>query len=152
MANHLIKQLIDRYQNVYLFAMKNISNIVSDQGLDLTLEQFAVLKQLHKYGDLRPSELADCCGVNKSAMTAKIDRLYARGLVERIRDDNDRRSVYIKITEAGELIYLKGEERIESFVGSYLEELTQDEFETFLSLYEKITAIIDKKVKGEQTK
>ncbi|PLR81406.1 MarR family transcriptional regulator [Bacillus canaveralius] len=149
MDKQSLEILIKRYEDVYLFATKSISALISEQVLEeLSLEQFAVLRNLHLKGTLKSSELAEYCGVNKSAMTAKIDRLEARQLVERIRDEEDRRNVYINITDEGRKIYLKGEEKIENFVASYLQELTHEELDSFITIYEKINTIIEKRRGG----
>jgi DNA-binding MarR family transcriptional regulator len=45
--------------------------------------------------------LATATGLRPAATTALIDRLEARGLVERVRDESDRRRVLVRMTEAG---------------------------------------------------
>lgn len=45
--------------------------------------------------------LATATGLRPAATTALLDRLEARGLVERFRDDDDRRRVLVRMTEEG---------------------------------------------------
>ncbi len=45
--------------------------------------------------------LAAATGLRPAATTALLDRLEARGLVERVRDDRDRRRVLVAMTEEG---------------------------------------------------
>ncbi|MBD3784819.1 MAG: MarR family transcriptional regulator [Micrococcales bacterium] len=45
--------------------------------------------------------LATATGLRPAATTALIDRLEARGLVERVRDAADRRRVLVRMTEEG---------------------------------------------------
>jgi DNA-binding MarR family transcriptional regulator len=45
--------------------------------------------------------LATATGLRPAATTALIDRLEARGLVERVRDEADRRRVLVQMTEEG---------------------------------------------------
>ncbi len=45
--------------------------------------------------------LALATGLRPAATTALIDRLEARGLVERVRDQHDRRRVLVRMTEEG---------------------------------------------------
>jgi DNA-binding MarR family transcriptional regulator len=45
--------------------------------------------------------LATATGLRPAATTALIDRLEARGLVERVRDEADRRRVPVQMTEEG---------------------------------------------------
>lgn len=45
--------------------------------------------------------LATATGLRPAATTALIDRLEARGLVERVRDESDRRRVLVRMTDEG---------------------------------------------------
>jgi len=45
--------------------------------------------------------LATATGLRPAATTALLDRLEAKGLVERVRDDTDRRRVLVRMTEEG---------------------------------------------------
>jgi DNA-binding MarR family transcriptional regulator len=45
--------------------------------------------------------LATATGLRPAATTALLDRLEARGLVERVRDDGDRRKVLVRMTDEG---------------------------------------------------
>jgi len=45
--------------------------------------------------------LATATGLRPAATTALIDRLEAKGLVERVRDETDRRRVLVRMTEHG---------------------------------------------------
>ena len=45
--------------------------------------------------------LATAIGLRPAATTALIDRLEAKGLVERVRDEHDRRRVLVRMTEDG---------------------------------------------------
>lgn len=49
-----------------------------------------------------PSELADKAGVTRATMTGLIDGLEQSGLVERVYNKSDRRSVQIHLTDAGQ--------------------------------------------------
>lgn len=49
-----------------------------------------------------PSVLADKAGVTRATMTGLIDGLAQCNLVERVYAKNDRRSIQIKLTEAGQ--------------------------------------------------
>ncbi len=49
-----------------------------------------------------PSMLAEKAGVTRATMTGLIDGLEQNGLVERVYTKNDRRSVLIRLTDAGQ--------------------------------------------------
>jgi DNA-binding MarR family transcriptional regulator len=74
--------------------------------LDLSLAKVGVLRHLaHAGSPLALSVLAErhCCV--KSNMTQLVDRLQADGLVERMSDAQDRRSVLASITAEGRRRY-----------------------------------------------
>lgn len=145
MDKEKLQEFIERYEEIYFFANRKISSLIAETVLDdLTSEQYVVLRSLKKYGPCKPSELADICQVNRSAITGKIDRLVNKGYVIRTRQEDDRRTIYLETTKKGDEVYQKGEQQIQQFVESYLKELTEKELEQFLSIYEKITMIIQK--------
>ena len=49
-----------------------------------------------------PSALADKAGVTRASMTGLIDGLEQNGLVARVYTKDDRRSVQVKLTDAGQ--------------------------------------------------
>lgn len=66
--------------------------------------EFDVLAALRRAGPphrLTPSQLLPQTLVTSGTMTTRIDRLTARGLVERGSDPSDRRLVLVGLTEAG---------------------------------------------------
>lgn len=141
--------LIRRYEEVYIFATRKISSMLNELvGKDLTIEQYYVLRYLATRGSCPSSELADQFEVNRSAITAMIDRLDTKGYVRRIRHGEDRRMVHLEITEEGTGIYQVVEDKIRHLVGSYLNELNDHDLENFVNIYEKIAAIIAEKNGG----
>jgi len=53
---------------------------------------------LDQYGQLTAGELAEHLGLTTGAVTTLIDRLERVGMVERLRDESDRRRVYVRPT------------------------------------------------------
>jgi DNA-binding MarR family transcriptional regulator len=73
--------------------------------LDLKLWEYDVLSALRRQGppfQLPATELARASMLTSGAMTNRIDRLEARGLVTRIPDAADRRGVNVQLTEHGQ--------------------------------------------------
>lgn len=50
---------------------------------------------------VRPSDLWRSLHLRPSAITYRVDRLYELGLVQRLPHENDRRSLFLKLTEEG---------------------------------------------------
>jgi DNA-binding MarR family transcriptional regulator len=66
--------------------------------------EFDVLAALRRAGapyELSPGRLLRETLVTSGTMTNRVDRLAARGLVERLPDPSDRRGVLVRLTDAG---------------------------------------------------
>ncbi len=133
-----IDLLIQRYEEVYFISARKIFTLISQSLTEVTTEQYLVLRYLNVHGASPSSVLADHFDVNRSAITAMVDRLVTKGFVKRYRNESDRRVILLDITEQGREIAEKGEEQIRSFVESFLLRLEPEELEQFIQTYEKI--------------
>jgi long-chain acyl-CoA synthetase len=86
--------------------------------IDLSLPQYRILILLDE-GKVAASALADRLAVSRPSVTAVVDGLVTRGLVERHHDPDDRRRVGHDITAEGRLIL----ERADSSVDKRLSEI-----------------------------
>ncbi|MBV2210171.1 MAG: MarR family transcriptional regulator [Thermomonas sp.] len=73
-------------------------------GHDLNFSQFITLKYLAT-SSAGVTDLARLAYLNPGAMTRLLDKLEARGLLERRTDPNDRRALNIHLTPAGKAIW-----------------------------------------------
>jgi DNA-binding MarR family transcriptional regulator len=74
------------------------------EPLELELWEYDVLSALRRQGkpfSLPATRLANETDLSTGAMTNRIDRLEARGLVQRCPDESDRRSVNVALTAEG---------------------------------------------------
>jgi MarR family 2-MHQ and catechol resistance regulon transcriptional repressor len=69
--------------------------------LELCLSDFGVLEALLHKGSLTVKELGAKVMLTSGSMTAALDRLGRRGLVERKEDEVDRRVRVVRLTDAG---------------------------------------------------
>lgn len=70
----------------------------------LTLSEFGILEALLHRGRLRIGELQEKVLVTSGGTTYLVDRLAARGLVQRAECPEDRRVRYVELTTAGEAL------------------------------------------------
>ena len=68
--------------------------------VDLSLPQYRLLVYL-TLGESKPSDLAPRLGITRPSVTALVDGMVARGLVDRQPDTDDRRRVRHRVTPAG---------------------------------------------------
>jgi len=73
-------------------------------GFDVTPEQWSLLLRLHEGPGQIQSELADRTVKDKTTITRILDRLEHKGLAERRRDPNDRRTQRLFLTPRGEAV------------------------------------------------
>ena len=72
------------------------------QACEVTWPQWMVLNVLHHQMGQTPAKIAECIGIDRSAITRLVDRLESKGFVEREHDKSDRRSIKIHMTSLGE--------------------------------------------------
>lgn len=80
---------------------KATASAFEEGGLELSPEQFHLLKIISSKEDSIQTELAETLQLDKSGIMRHIDQMEAKGLVQRINDANDRRKKYIILTELG---------------------------------------------------
>lgn len=71
---------------------------------DLTWEAFSLIVTLRRQGvpyEMRPTEILRDSLLTSGAVTNRVDRVVALGLVERGRDPQDRRGVVVRLTDTG---------------------------------------------------
>ncbi|MBX6387338.1 MAG: MarR family transcriptional regulator [Microbispora sp.] len=73
-------------------------------GGDVTARMLSVLRHLASSGPLTVGDLGGRLRLSRAATTELLDRIESRGLVARVRDQHDRRRVYVGITEAGRAV------------------------------------------------
>lgn len=146
MEKTTIQELIDRYVSVSFKVHKKAEALIKGQiGDDLTNDQHYILRYISQSKECTSSELADAFEVNKSAITAIINRMTERGLIERTRDQSDRRVVYLTLTEEGHTLYQSCQEKIEQLVQSIITKFEEQEIKNFIETYEKLAFILENK-------
>ncbi|MDQ8737720.1 MarR family transcriptional regulator [Paenibacillus sp. LHD-38] len=67
----------------------------------LTEGQLNVLELLLQHQPMKPSDLLQYLATTPAAITTLLDRMERNELIERTRDDNDRRIVWVSVSEKG---------------------------------------------------
>ncbi|WP_327353683.1 MarR family winged helix-turn-helix transcriptional regulator [Streptomyces sp. NBC_01304] len=95
-------QVLARIQRLARVIEKEQKTFSSQHGLELG--EFDVLTTLRRSGPpyaLTAGAFLKAAMVTSGAITNRIDRMEAKGLVERVRDGGDRRTVQIRLTGEG---------------------------------------------------
>jgi DNA-binding MarR family transcriptional regulator len=141
--NLKIQELIKRYEAVSYTVHRKAEALIKDEiSCDLTNDQQHMLRVISEVRECTSSELADIFDVKKSAITAIVNRLYDRGLINRRRDGNDRRIVYLSLTDEGISLFHQTEQKIHTLVESFITKFNEQEIESFIETYEKLADIL----------
>lgn len=146
MGQENLQELLDRFHEfAFIVARKIVADMKEQIDDDLTSDQHLTMRYINRSGTCTSSKLAEVFHVNKSAITAIINRLSAKGYIERVPDERDRRVIYLQLTDRGNEVVEQGEEKIQKVVGAYLSQLEEDELAAFLRTFEKLAAIVNEK-------
>lgn len=72
---------------------------------DLTPPQFDIIATLGNTAGMSCKELGDKTLITKGTLTGVLNRLEEKKLLERIRSNDDRRSIFVKLTAAGQQLF-----------------------------------------------
>lgn len=86
------------------------------------------------------NELAREMDVDAGAITRAVDRLEAKGLVERLRSDTDRRVVQLRLTEAGRAAASQVPQVLASANNDFLRGFSRAEYQQLRGFLERLQA------------
>jgi DNA-binding MarR family transcriptional regulator len=98
----LTEGIVERIQKLARAFDRTMDETLVETGLDR--RSYHVLGKLRSVGPpyrRSAGQLAEHMGLSSGAMTNRLDRMEAAGLVRRLPDPNDRRATLIEPTEAG---------------------------------------------------
>jgi DNA-binding MarR family transcriptional regulator len=113
--------------------LREISVIVKRKGREMlgnfpiTPPQFTALLWLKDEGDMTIGELSQKMYLACSTMTDLIDRMEKNGVVERVRDERDRRVVRIHLLEKGKNIIEEVLKTRRQYLAKVLSHLSDEE-------------------------
>ena len=87
------------------FSVFNKATIRDIEQYGLTEAQFGVLETLGHLGTMTFGQLCKKRLVSGGNMTVVVDNLEKQGLVERKHCEEDRRAIYVRLTEKGEQMF-----------------------------------------------
>lgn len=133
MAGHQIRRLHQMSQAIFRDQM-------AVAGVDLTPVQYAALATISEQPGIDQASLAAIIAYDKVTIGGVVDRLAAKGLVDRRASTRDRRSKTLSLTEAGDALLSQARPTVLAFQSDILAGLTEDERSCFLDLLSRITS------------
>jgi DNA-binding MarR family transcriptional regulator len=130
--------LLDIFEN--LLQMKNECScrIFSECGLaDMTVKQIAYLKTIDEQGDVTFSRLAEITRNSKPTITEMINKFVRMECVYRERSPEDRRILFIRLTEKGQKIAQAEHSALARVISRLMNSLDEHEQQLLIELLEK---------------
>ncbi|MFK2825413.1 MarR family transcriptional regulator [Bacillus sp. B190/17] len=106
----------------------------------LGISHILVLSHLNDHGKSRPSDIAKSLGLTPPSLTHLSEKLIQKELAVRLADENDRRILYLDITDAGHTILEKAHLEGQELRKKLFEKLTIEEREQLLAIYKKLNS------------
>jgi len=132
MAGHQIRRLNQISQAIFRERM-------AAAGIDLTPVQYAVLATLAGQPDLDQAGLAAEIAYDKVTIGGVIDRMVAKGLVDRRPSPTDRRAKALRLTKDGHAMFEQVRPDVRALQDTILAGLDREERDCFLDLLARLT-------------
>ncbi len=146
----LFDRYLDKLDEMMPYVVRRLHQELA-QSLEegITGNQFFVMKMINDRGQMTVSEVAEEFNVSLSAVTSLVDRLHKTGMVERRRSEDDRRVVWLELTERGRNIVGACLESRRRILRRYLDKLDEKELEFMIEVNEKIISMMRQEEKGQ---
>ncbi len=108
------------------------------RALGLTRAQWMVIARVHRRPGLSQSEVADLLEIEKASAGRLVDRMQAKGWLERRDDNSDRRVNRLHLTKKAERIHAAIWPLAEATVDEALGDLSPDERRRLTSLMTRV--------------
>jgi len=146
---HVIKDIVESIRRLVRAEYLDSQKMSKQYGL--TGPQSLVLRLLIKKGALSSADLSRQMYVTPSNITGIIDRLEKKGLVERIRQQSDRRVALITLTQSGQKLGKTIPDPIEKKIVNQLSDLEPENLQILAMTMNQIINLIDTKGAEEKS-
>lgn len=132
LPGHLIRRM-------HQIAVSAFTAEASAAGFDLTPVQFAALSVLRENPGVDQATLAGVIAYDRVTIGGVIARLEARGYLERVVSETDRRARTLRLTDSGAAMLVSIHDAVLRAQDVMLQGLTREERTSFLELLRKTT-------------
>lgn len=115
------------------------SHMEQELAPTLTTSQLTVLELLEQQDQLKPSDLIPYLSTTPAAVTMLLDRMERGELIRRVRDEGDRRIVWVSITEKGKNEVERGVEVRNNYLSGILDRISTHNQQLLVYLLGKIS-------------
>jgi len=135
--------------NTALVALRRILRVTElnarklAQESELTTSQLLVLQHVSQRGSALPSEVARAVALKQATVTVVVNKLEDAGLVTRKRDTDDRRRVWIELTDAGRAALENSPDLLQHRFVKGFDSLEGWEQSMIIAALERVSALLD---------
>lgn len=135
--------------NTALVALRRILRVTElnarklAQESELTTSQLLVLQHVSQRGSALPSEVARAVALKQATVTVVVNKLEDAGLVTRKRDTDDRRRVWIELTDAGRAALESSPDLLQHRFVKGFDGLEGWEQSMIIAALERVSALLD---------
>ncbi len=131
----LVKELVQAYQAFEAYSEAHIKT------MGLTTTQFDIVATLGNQPPMTCKELGEKTLVSKGTMTGVLERLEAKGLIEKLMNDEDGRSYKIGLSKSGDKLFKKVFPEHVDYLSKAIGKLSKKELEQAVRVLKEIKAI-----------
>ena len=137
--NHLsvVKELVQAYQAFEAHSGAHI------KAMGLTTTQFDIVATLGNQPPMTCKELGEKTLVSKGTMTGVLERLEAKGLIEKFMNVEDGRSYKIGLSKSGDKLFKKVFPEHVEHLGNAFAKLSKKELEQAVTVLKNVKAIFN---------
>lgn len=133
-----------RLEEAWARVSRQVSAELNAQYAAVPAGQALLLQLLDAFGPQRMSDLATLLGMSHGGCTLLVDRAQAAALVKRVRDEADRRVVWVEMDEQGEALLVEMRRARAQIIARYVARLDPNAVEALAALLERIALGLSK--------
>ena len=136
-------------EQVLLIALRRIIRAIDlhskklNRESGLTGPQLIILQTINALPEVTPKRLASEVTLSQGTVTVILDRLEARGLIQRVRSERDRRSYHLTLSETGRDLLEKAPPPLQDAFIERFSKLEQWEQTQILSSVQRLAVMMD---------
>lgn len=117
---------------------ENIVRFTNEFSYPIGISTIVTLAEIRASGPVKQINLSEKLGYSRSTITNTADKLVKFGLVERVYDEKDRRTVRLQITEQGKEALEEAKAIGDKIYSEQYSVLTDEELEQYIRLQKKL--------------
>ncbi|MEW6181747.1 MAG: MarR family transcriptional regulator [Bacillota bacterium] len=134
-------------KDINLLLRQGIKKVFHDT--ELTIPQLGVVIALRKKGEAKVSEISEELKLKDSTVSGILDRLEAQGFVERTRSREDRRVVYVRLSDKFETLHSDMHAKMNDYMTILLSKAGEEELDKITEGLETLKKILENNINTE---